>query len=381
LETEVIIPAESVEDAENENNAEEDEGIEEDEPTTQNIKYVQCTIHPFNASVILTAFGVDPEAPYDQFGVRTGDVIDTMAKALRAPLYGVTSGGQVPPINDAELAAFLDGLTCGPARKELMRAGLSLVGRVPYFWGGKSGPGWNDEWNTPRLVTAAGSGSTGTIRPYGLDCSGFTNWVYATALGFDLVTGSANQWNSSTEITEADLLPGDLGFMDKPGSVDINHVLLFAGRDAGGNMLWVHCSSGAGGVALNSPGYVKYYRRVNGIDLETAVPLGTSSHREAIQTLRVDVTHYCPCSICNGQWAGGPSASGKTLQPGMVAMSSHYSFGTQIEINGVLYTVEDRGDSGIENDITRVDIFVQDHQETLRRGRFWADAKIYRWGR
>jgi 3D (Asp-Asp-Asp) domain-containing protein len=61
----------------------------------------------------------------------------------------------------------------------------------------------------------------------------------------------------------------------------------------------------------------------------------------------------------------------------MVAMSSYWPFGTQIEINGVMYTVEDRGDTGIENDITRVDIYVLTHQEALRRGRFWADAKVY----
>jgi len=199
-----------------------------------------------------------------------------MATALRRTLYGVTSSGQVPLITDVELAAFLDNLTCSPARKELMRVALSLVGRVPYFWGGKSGPGWNDEWNTPKLVTSAGSSSTGTIRPYGLDCSGFTDWVYKTALGVSIREGSVNQWNNSTAITEAELLPGDLGFMDIPGNVPINHVLLYAGTDANGNKLWVHCASGEGGVTLNSPTYVKYYRRVNGLDLETmAVPNAT----------------------------------------------------------------------------------------------------------
>ena len=236
------------------------------------IRYVQCTIHPFNAGFILSAFGIDPDAPYGQFNIRTGDAIESMTSALKRTLYGVTAGGQVPPITEAELAAFLDNLDCSPARKELMRAALSLVGRVPYFWGGKSSSGWNNEWNTPKLVTSAGSSSTGTIRPYGLDCSGFTSWAYKTALGFPFIDGSANQWNSSYEITEAELLPGDLGFMDKPGSVAVNHVLLYAGKDENGKHLWVHCSSGAGGVALNSPGYVKYSRRVSGIDLEATIP-------------------------------------------------------------------------------------------------------------
>ena len=51
-------------------------------------------------------------------------------------------------------------------------------------------------------------------------------------------------------------------------------------------------------------------------------------------------------------------------------MSSYYPFGTQIMINGIMYTVEDRGASGIENDIGRVDIFVPDHNEALRLGRY-----------
>ncbi|MDR1204337.1 MAG: C40 family peptidase [Peptococcaceae bacterium] len=239
-----------------------------DEPTEETVQYVQCTIQTFDVSVILPAFSVDPDTPYGQFNVRTGDVIESMATALKRTLYGVMADGKVPPITDVDLTAFLENLTCSPARKELMRAALSLVGRVPYFWGGKSAPGWNDEWNTPRLVTSAGSGSTGTLRPYGLDCSGYTDWVYKTALGHSLHSGSWSQWDNSEAITESDLLPGDLGFLDKPGAVAVNHMLLYAGTDASGKKLWVHCSSGAGGVALNSPTYVKYYRRVTGVDLE-----------------------------------------------------------------------------------------------------------------
>ena len=64
----------------------------------------------------------------------------------------------------------------------------------------------------------------------------------------------------------------------------------------------------------------------------------------------------------------------------MVAMSSYYPFGTQIMINGVMYTVEDRGGSGIEENIHRVDIFVPDHQEALRLGTYDTTAYIYRMG-
>ena len=66
---------------------------------------------------------------------------------------------------------------------------------------------------------------------------------------------------------------------------------------------------------------------------------------------------------------------------GMVAMSSYYPFGTVLVINGEVYTVEDRGGSGIENDIARVDIYVEDHKQALRLGRYWAEATFYRIGR
>lgn len=244
------------------------EGEEPAEPETVTVQYVVCTIHPFDQSVILNAFGIDTAAQYDQFGITYGEAITNMSNALKMTMYGTLSNGMVPPITDSELNAYLDSLTCSGARKELMRAALSLVGRVPYFWGGKSAPGWNEAWNTPRLVTSAGSSSTGTIRPYGLDCSGYTEWVYQTALGVTLYDGSWNQWDATYAITEAELLPGDLGFMAVPGTVPVNHVLLYAGKDADGNQLWVHCSSGAGGVALNSPDYVTQFRRRKDIDLE-----------------------------------------------------------------------------------------------------------------
>lgn len=153
-------------------------------------------------------------------------------------------------------------------RKHLLETALSLVGKVPYFWGGKSAPGWNSEWNTPKLVTAAGSSTTGTIRPYGLDCSGFSHWTYNTALGVDITHGVSSQYANSTPITEAELLPGDLGCLkNEDGSW--NHVLIFAGYAEDGTKMWCHCTSGSG-VVLNTPSYADrlYYCRPNGVDFD-----------------------------------------------------------------------------------------------------------------
>lgn len=350
-------------------------------PETETVRYAECTIHPFDQNVINRAFSIDPGATYGQFQITYAQAIENMANALKLTLYGSLGAGDIPVISDAELLEILNNLTCSETRKLLIKTALSLVGRVPYFWGGKSAAGWNDEWNTPKLVTSSGSTSSGTIRPYGLDCSGFTDWVYRTAGLGSISAGSSNQWSNSTAITAVELLPGDLGFKAKPGDPGTNHVLMYVGKDSSGKMLWVHCSSSAGGVVLNSPSYVKYFRRPNGKDLESNIVPGGEVTGTPLYSSRVQVTHYCACSKCCGANANGITASGKHVASGMVAMSSHYPFGTQLMIDGILYTVEDRGGSGIENDISRVDIYVPDHQEALRLGRYWTNATFYRIGR
>lgn len=144
--------------------------------------------------------------------------------------------------------------------------------------------------------------------------------------------------------------------------------------------MWVH-SSGGEGVILNTPSYAGQlsYRRLSIVDYDAPVP--DSVYGEALYTIEVDVTHYCACTKCCGPNAQGITASGKNVAVGMVAMSSYYPFGTQIMINGTMYTVEDRGGSGIENSIYRVDIYVPDHNEALRLGRYTTTATIYRLGR
>ena len=218
------------------------------------VKYVECTIHPFDNSVITTAFGIDINAKYNQFNTTYGEAITNMANSLKMSLYGSLGEGQAVPLTDAELIAFVNSQTCGNVRKQILQNALSLVGKVPYFWGGKSAPGWNDEWNTPKLVTAAGSSSTGTIRPYGLDCSGFTTWVYSTTLGVDIGAGTSGQYPNTESVSAANILPGDLGFLANSGGGGWNHVLIFAGYGSGGERMWVH-SSGGSGVILNTPSY------------------------------------------------------------------------------------------------------------------------------
>ena len=137
-----------------------------------------------------------------------------------------------------------------PERKAVVDTTVQLVGRVSYFWGGKSLTlGWDDRWGTPMEVTAAGSGSTGTIRPFGLDCSGFVDWTFYNATSGSYYPGrgggAATQHSYCTNISWSDAQPGDLVFYP-----DDSHVGIVGGKDADGNLLIVHCSGGANGVVI-----------------------------------------------------------------------------------------------------------------------------------
>ena len=137
-----------------------------------------------------------------------------------------------------------------PARKAVVETAVQLVGRVSYFWGGKSLTlGWDDRWGVPTEVTAAGSGSTGTIRPFGLDCSGFVDWTFYNATNGSYYPGrgggAATQHSYCTNISWNDAQPGDLVFYP-----DDSHVGIVGGKDADGNLLIVHCSGGANGVVI-----------------------------------------------------------------------------------------------------------------------------------
>lgn len=106
----------------------EADGDETLEPTTEIIKYVECTISPFDNSVILEAFGIDTSAQYPQFNLTYGEVIQNMANALKMTLYGTLGSGTSVPLTDAELIAFVNSLSCNDTRKHIVTTALSLVG-------------------------------------------------------------------------------------------------------------------------------------------------------------------------------------------------------------------------------------------------------------
>lgn len=144
-----------------------------------------------------------------------------------------------------------------PERRAVLQHALSLVGKVNYFWGGKSLVlGWDSRWGQLREVTSAGSPTTGTYRPYGLDCSGFADWVFYNASGGEYILGNgggaAAQHRYCEQIGWGEAQPGDLVFYP-----DDSHIGIVGLRDVTGNLLIIHCASGFNNVVItDSSGFM-----------------------------------------------------------------------------------------------------------------------------
>jgi len=149
-------------------------------------------------------------------------------------------------ITSADVREVLDALPddLDPARREAVQTALQLVGKVNYFWGGKSYViGWDPRWGQLAKVWSAGNSSTGTYRPFGLDCSGFIDWALRNA-GLH----SDGHWyinRNLTAVSQADALPGDLALYP-----DASHVGMVVGRNEAGKLLVCHCSSGQNNVVV-----------------------------------------------------------------------------------------------------------------------------------
>ena len=141
-------------------------------------------------------------------------------------------------------------------RVDVITAAYSLVGKVGYFWGGKSTViGDDPSWGTSETVSAEGSKSTGTIRAYGLDCSGFVTWAVINGYknqGMQAAVGdgTSDQWEKAGVVSEADAQPGDLVFQRGPESGSNNHVGILCGKTDSGDWIAVHCSSSKNGVTV-----------------------------------------------------------------------------------------------------------------------------------
>ncbi len=113
------------------------------------------------------------------------------------------------------------------------------------------------------------------------------------------------------------------------------------------------------------------------VETTTAVPAVTSQqvaenapvaqYSNRVYLGRFKITAYCSCSACCGKYGGsGLTASGARVQEGVtIAAPSRFAFGTKLEFNNHVYTVQDRG-GAIKGNV--IDLYVASH------------AACYQWG-
>ena len=209
-----------------------------DHPATEDAeawteKILHITITPKSVDDMRTAYA---------FTVYQNSALDELLadRAALSSLAGSLS------ITSADVLAVLQALPddLSPERRAVVEKVLSLVGKVNYFWGGKSYViGWDPRWGTLQKVTSPGSSTSGTYRPYGLDCSGFLDWALRNA-GLH----SDGHWyigRNLTAVSQAEAQPGDFALYP-----DNSHVGLIVGRNAVGKLLVCHCSYGMNNVVV-----------------------------------------------------------------------------------------------------------------------------------
>ena len=149
-------------------------------------------------------------------------------------------------ISDEKVIEVLQRLPddLSPERWAVVETACKLVGKVNYFWGGKSSAiGWDPRWGTLMKVTAPGNDTSGTYRPFGLDCSGFLDWVLK-----NVGLPSDGHWyvnRNLTAVSTANAKPGDFALYP-----DASHIGMVVGRNEAGKLLICHCASGQNNIVI-----------------------------------------------------------------------------------------------------------------------------------
>ena len=213
------------------------EGVDDEDSWTEYILHI--TVTPQTADAMRTAY---------RFTAYQNDALDELLSDRTA----LTSLAKSLTITNADAISLLRALPkeLSEERRAVVERALSLAGKVNYFWGGKSLVfGWDDRWGQLAKVTADGSSTTGTYRPYGLDCSGMVDWAFYNATNGSYVIGhgggAAMQHSYCTPVRWEDAQIGDLAFYP-----DDEHVGIVAGWDKNGSIQIVHCASRYNNVVI-----------------------------------------------------------------------------------------------------------------------------------
>lgn len=127
-------------------------------------------------------------------------------------------------------------------------------------------------------------------------------------------------------------------------------------------------------LAFAIAGTVAGNTQVKTVELKDPFPVMEEVAEENYYIVEFNTSAYDACYFCCGKTDGITASGVKATANHTIAAPPEYPFGQQIEINGVLYTVEDRGGSIKGN---KIDIFFNSHQEAVNYGRRTVEGKVY----
>ncbi len=163
------------------------------------------------------------------------------------------------PLTEEEISKYLSSLPedISDERKAVIKFALSSVGKIPYYWGGKASAASYEKNGFGRVIEADYKGRV--LR--GLDCSGWVQWVYWSAIGNRLngASSTATLIGEGQKIKRSELQPGDIVVRVGADS----HVVMFLQWAGNGNMIVIHENSGANNVSVSEvTANYPYYRKL-----------------------------------------------------------------------------------------------------------------------
>ena len=315
--------------------------------TTREVNRLDVTLTNHNLDAVLRNRMTDKEQEqYDAYNKYYGNR-DYLFDLNTIPTGGAGFGYDIPAeaLSDPQFA-------------KMIREAEKYLG-YPYVWGGASP-------------------STS------FDCSGFVCWV---------INNCGNGWNVGrttadglrsycSYVSPLDAKPGDLIFYQRSDGY-IYHVVMSTGD--GGT---IEAHSSATGIiesTVNENDAVWAVRIISNEDTDildawkkkdmaadyydNAVIAKSTEYGSYLGKFKL--TAYCSCPICCGVWSGGPTASGAMPTIDHTVAMAGLPFGTELIINGQVYTVEDLG-----TPYGHVDIYMNNHQAALQFGVQYSDVYL-----
>lgn len=207
---------------------------------TQTVVYGEVTLTVIQPEDLFEIFSVD-EKQLSQACEKRKAAIESIVNenALSQSVFVQTrhSVSEVCSLSAEDISRLI---TQAPADKQnLLMTAVSLIGQVPYQWGGKAkGAGYDNNWWLYENGVQKG-----------MDCSGFVQWAFMTA-GLDnsitdKMVSTSEMLSGLEDVSESELQPGDIGILNQGESV--NHTGIYLGEG-----YYIHCSSAVGTVTISN---------------------------------------------------------------------------------------------------------------------------------